>query len=241
MKATPHAHEEAQGLAVLAQTGKIRCVQVLGYDEQSITLEKIKTRTPAAEFWKRFGKELAELHETKQNHFGFEFDNHIGATPQPNPSIAVEKITWAEYFIEHRLKHMLKHPRLSSQKELQQKFAQAEPALRQQLEKVTEGPSLVHGDLWSGNFLCAEDQVPVLIDPAPYRGHRETDLAMSELFGGFDPLFYQSYDQRLPRQPGYELRKHIYNLYHLLNHWILFGASYSGPALSILERTTKIR
>jgi fructosamine-3-kinase len=149
-------------------------------------------------------------------------------------------MTWAEYFIEYRLKHMLRHPRLSSHQELHDKFDKAEPSIRKALEQVKEPPSLVHGDLWSGNYLCAEGQVPVLIDPAPYCGHREVDLAMSELFGGYDQEFYEAYDQRLPLMKGYEQRKHIYNLYHVLNHWISFGGSYSGQALSILESTSRL-
>lgn len=241
VKATLHGQEEAEGLKALAAAGKIRIVQVIAFDDRSITLEKIENHSPGEKFWQRFGRELAELHEIQQSHFGFEFDNHIGATPQPNPKIPINKISWTEYFIEHRLNHMLKNPRLSSHQELQQNFVRAEPAIRQQLEKVSEAPSLVHGDLWNGNFLCTDGQVPVLIDPAPYWGHREVDLAMSELFGGFDAAFYQAYDQRLPLLGGYEQRKHIYNLYHLLNHWILFGASYSGQVLSILERFSKIK
>lgn len=233
--------EEAQGLHALAGTNKIRCVKVLAADEYSITLENIKTETPTAKFWQRFGRELAELHSVPQDYYGFEIHNHIGATEQSNPKVAVTKISWADYFVQHRLKYLLKHPRLSSQPELHMKFDQAEPNLKKCLLQVTENPCLVHGDLWSGNFLCTEGQIPVLIDPATYSGHREVDLAMTELFGGFDEDFYKSYDEHLPLKPGYEQRKHIYNLYHILNHWILFGGSYANQALSTLERTINLK
>jgi len=241
IKLNPHAEEEALGLSALQAAGGICIVEVISFDTESITLEKIQTEPPTAKFWRRFGQELAQFHSTPVNWYGFTIDNHIGLTAQPNPKIACSEISWEEYFVEHRLKQMLCHPRLSSHGQLQALFGKAEPTILRILERVTEKPCLVHGDLWSGNFLCAEGQTPVLIDPAPYWGHREVDIAMSELFGGFDPLFYQSYDEQLKLKPGYEQRRDIYNLYHVLNHWILFGGGYANQALSLLERTINLK
>lgn len=241
VKSNPHAGEEALGLKALQSVNAIRIVRVLRHDEHSITLEKIDSERPTQEFWRRFGRELAQFHSVQRDDFGFEISNHIGPTQQPNPKIKISETTWAGYFIEHRLKHMLRNPRLSSHQQLHELFTRAEPKIRTTLGQVTEKPCLLHGDLWSGNFLCAKDQTPVLIDPAPYSGHREADLAMTELFGGFEPEFYQSYDEHLPLKPGYEQRKHIYNLYHVLNHWIIFGGGYANQALSLLERAINLK
>lgn len=241
IKSTAYAREEAAGLQALAATGKIRVVRVLETDSNRIVLEKIKAEEPGETFWRRFGIELAQMHAQTVDYYGFTIDNHIGPTPQPNPRRPAGRISWASYFIDQRLKHMLAQPRLSSETRVHRLFAQAEPQIRSALEAVTEKPCLLHGDLWSGNFLCAEGQVPVLIDPAPYCGHREADLAMTELFGGFSETFYRSYSEDLPLQPGYETRRDIYNLYHVLNHWILFGGGYANQALSLLERTINLK
>ena len=99
-----------------------------------------------------------------------------------------------------------------------------------------EKPSLVHGDLWSGNFITGSDGQAWLIDPAVYVGHAEADLAMTELFGGFHPRFYAAYREVNPLQPGYEQRRDLYNLYHLLNHLNLFGRGYLSSVLRILSR-----
>ncbi len=224
--------EEAFGLGELSARNKIRCVKVIAFDQRSITLEKIETEPPTKEFWRTLGSQLADLHDVRLDYYGFEIDNHIGATPQPNPKIPVSEISWADYFLKHRLEYMLGHSRLKSETELHRLYAKAKDAIHRSLSTVNEAPSLVHGDLWRGNVLCAKGQIPVLIDPAPYSGHREVDVAMTELFGGFDPEFYASYNERLPLAAGFDARKQIYNLYHLLNHWILFGETYAGQTLN---------
>lgn len=236
IKQTPHADEEAQGLARIAELGKIRVVEVLSHDNQSITLEKIETEEPTKGFWLKFGEQFADFHSVRQTQFGFDFDNHCGPTPQPNPKADPTQITWADYFIKFRLEHMLKQSRLRSNVQLHELFEDHRASIHERLSHVNEAPSLVHGDFWSGNFLCAQGQVPVLIDPAPYWGHREVDLAMSELFGGFSPDFYVSYNRRLPLDPGYASRKDIYQLYHLLNHWVIFGDSYASQTLRLFLR-----
>lgn len=168
------------------------------------------------------GVMLAEAHRRPWPQFGWRRDNYIGTTPQRNPPAS----HWAEFWREQRLR------------------PQAERARRHgiefDLERVVrplEGhappPSLLHGDLWSGNVGFA-DQAPVLFDPAVYCGDREADLAMTELFGGFEANFYAAYREAWPLEPGYERRRALYNLYHLLNHLNLFGRSYLGPVRSTL-------
>lgn len=236
IKQTPHADEEAQGLARIAETGKIRVVSVISHDALSITLEKIESESPSQEFWLRFGTQLADLHSIPQENFGFDFDNHCGPTPQANPKMPATSMTWADWYLKFRIEAQLKQPRLKSNAQLHDVYRKTRKTIYQRLLEVKEPPSLVHGDLWSGNFLCARDQTPVLIDPAPYWGHREVDLAMSELFGGFAPDFYAAYEKRFPLAAGYPGRKDIYQLYHLLNHWNIFGDSYSTQTLRLFKR-----
>jgi protein-ribulosamine 3-kinase len=210
-------------LGEIAQTGTIRTPKVISVEDHQIVLEKIECAPPTREFWTKFGTQLAQMHKIEQRGFGFVIDNHIGATPQANPR--TEDKLWADYFIDFRLKPMAKRLKLEMD------YA----PVYQLLAPVDETPSLVHGDLWNGNFLCAENGDPVLIDPAPYWGHREVDLAMSELFGGFAPEFYESYSREYPVQAGYEQRRDVYNLYHLLNHWVLFGGAYQRQARALIE------
>ena len=206
--------EEALGLAALAKAGA-RTPNVRYADGDLLIMDWIETEIPMPAYWADLGRELAQMHQAPQSSFGFETDNHLGGTPQTN---SMSGGSWAHYFWTNRLAPLIR------------RTAWDAPGLRERtldmLSDVTESPSLVHGDLWSGNVLCGPHQRAYLIDPAPYRGHREVDLAMTELFGGFEPKFYAAYDEVYPRAPGYDQRKLLYNLYHLLNHWILFGLKY---------------
>lgn len=206
--------EEATALGALNQAGA--CTpRVLYAGDDLLVLKWIETEVPMPAFWAGLGRDLATQHRVPQSAFGFSLDNHLGGTPQANP---VETGDWAEYFWRNRLRPMIDATGWTA------------PGLREvvltRLSDVDEAPSLVHGDLWNGNILCGPHQRAYLIDPAPYRGHREVDLAMTELFGGFGPKFYTAYDEVFPRRDGYARRRSIYNLYHLLNHWRLFGLSY---------------
>ena len=161
--------------------------------------------------------------------FGFFQDNFIGARPQKNTLCE----SWISFFRDNRLA-----PQFSAA----DRYFTAEDRARNQklldhLEDFLvepEYPSLLHGDLWSGNVMCGADGKAMLIDPACYVGHREADLAMTELFGGFPPKFYEAYREAAPLQPGYETRRDLYNLYQLLNHLNLFGSAYLQPVLSII-------
>jgi fructosamine-3-kinase len=167
------------------------------------------------------GRMLAALHARHGEQFGWARNNYIGATPQKNDRSA----SWAEFWRERRLS-----PQLSLAK--RNGYAIDVGNICDLLESHHPAPSLLHGDLWVGNAGFVSDGAPVLFDPAVYYGDREADLAMTELFGGFPPEFYSAYG---PLPAGYETRKHLYNLYHLLNHLNLFGGGYLAQAKSTLR------
>lgn len=229
--------EEAAGLRAFSALGtEMRVPRVHYANEHFLVLEWIETKEPEQKFWPSFGRTLAQMHKVPQDEFGFEMNNHIGTTPQTNPRRAHKEISWDEYFLDFRLRPMLNHRSLSVDGLLQAEIQKTMPRIKELLAAVKEPPSLVHGDLWGGNFLCDLEDRPLLIDPAPYRGHREVDLALSELFGGFAPGFYAAYKKEWPLADGYEERRTVYNLYHLLNHWIMFGAaSYREQTLAAIR------
>ncbi|MGE0526011.1 MAG: fructosamine kinase family protein [Bdellovibrionales bacterium] len=222
--------EEAAGLRALASEG-LKVPEVLHANSQLLVTEWIESEPPQAAFWRRLGQELANLHKRPREEWGFAFDNHLGSTLQRNMRHKWNQMSWGEYFIKYRLEALATQTEARAQNLLREKRG----LIRACLDAMTEPPSLVHGDLWSGNVLCSPGQTPVLIDAAPYWGHREVDLAMSELFGGFADEFYIAYREAFPLSDGYERRREIYNLYHLLNHWILFGESYRARSLALLE------
>jgi fructosamine-3-kinase len=196
---------------------------------QALLLEWIKTGNRTASFWKTFGTQLAQLHSCTQEQFGFDINNYMGSVPQRNTFTR----DWSSFFIEHRLVPLV--DQCLDKKLLQTKHKQQFENLYAKLPLIMapEPPSLLHGDLWSGNYMCDDKDQPVLIDPAPYFGHRSMDLAMSTLFGGFDPLFYQSYQYHFPFPYNYKEQWDVCNLYPLLIHLLLFGETY----LSSIETT----
>jgi fructosamine-3-kinase len=170
---------------------------------------------------------LANAHRRPGPRFGWSRDNYIGSTPQANAWCD----DWAEFWRDRRLRPQLE---LAASKG----FDVEMPSLHL-LENHEPQPSLLHGDLWSGNAGFTA-QGPVVFDPAVYYGDREADLAMTELFGGFPREFYDAYRKEWPVDEGYARRKHLYNLYHLLNHLNLFGAGYLGrvrQTLGLLRRS----
>ena len=226
---------EEKGLAALRQAGVLRVPAVIAADSDFLLLEQIEIRGPGADFFTRFGRELARLHrEARATTFGFATDNYLGASPQPNTS---EK-SWTRFWRNNRLGHQLARLRQQglADRELDQLGEKLMDRLPEWLDEVEEAPSLLHGDLWAGNFLSDQKGNPVLVDPAVYYGHREAELAMTRLFGGFPPDFYAAYQETWPLAPGAADRAAIYELYHLLNHYNLFGAAYRGPCLEILRR-----
>lgn len=226
---------EAAGLAELDQAVGLRVPQVIAQDATAshafIALEYIdlKPLVPAA--MTRLGEALADMHGIVAARYGWDRDNTIGASEQPN----ARHPQWLEFWRENRLAVMLdalapSHPGLGRDGD----------ALLSVLDELLAGhrpePSLVHGDLWGGNVAMDSAGTPVLYDPAVYYGDRETDLAMAELFGGFSPLFFEAYWGAWPMSPGYRyVRRPLYQLYHLLNHARLFGGHYVADSRRVMQ------
>jgi fructosamine-3-kinase len=226
---------EMLGLNFLGRQKEIRVPSVVGFREvesdQILLLEWINEGEKTKEFWARFGEQLAALHSVTDPHFGFRQDNYIGSLPQLNELHQ----NWTDFFIHCRL-----HPQIKLAREknlIQTNHVGAFENLYGNLPAIfgLEKAALLHGDLWSGNFMCDQNSYPVLIDPAIYFGHRSMDLAMTTLFGGFNKLFYESYDYQFPLPGNYREQWDICNLYPLLIHLNLFGAAYLGQIESILK------
>lgn len=186
----------------------------------------------SASNWELMAKNLAALHRiTSQVGFGWQQQNTIGSTPQINTWME----NWVEFLIQHRLGYQLQLARRRgfSPSVPEQELFDAIPRF---FHNYQPQPSMVHGDLWGGNAAFTRDLEPVIFDPALYFGDREVDLAMTELFGGFPAQFYQAYDRVFPLDAGYKQRKALYNLYHILNHFNLFGGSYGQQANRVIEQ-----
>ncbi len=184
----------------------------------------------------RLGEQLAALHRHSAPHFGFQHDNFIGSTPQCNTA----QQDWIRFWSQYRLQPQLERAQTggmdSATLDLGTRLLDVLP---QFFTDYTPQPSLLHGDLWGGNYGYMQDGssiVPVIFDPATYYGDRETDLAMTELFGGFPPRFRHAYEAAWPLDVGFAVRRTLYNLYHILNHFNLFGAGYAAQARRMIER-----
>lgn len=178
------------------------------------------------------GEQLAAMHQCTATQFGWDQDNTIGSTPQQNQ----QHDHWIDFWREQRIAPQLRWANHSS---LNRKGEQLLNHLDTMLADHQPTPSLLHGDLWGGNWSTARSGEPVLYDPALYYGDRETDLAMTTLFGGFSPRFYEAYQTTWPLDAGYEQRIPLYNLYHILNHYNLFGGGYGRQAEQIIDRLLK--
>ena len=187
-----------------------------------LVLEWIASGNKTDLFWKNFAQQLVKLHQQKGSFFGLETNNYMGELVQKNSY----SNNFSDFFIENRLKPQVKLA--FDNKLLHSKNTYQFESLYKQLETIfpKEEPCAIHGDLWSGNFICNSNEQVVLIDPAVYYGHREIDLAMTTLFGGFSLNLYKFYNENYPIENEFEHRKDIYNLYPLLIHLNLFGPSY---------------
>lgn len=227
--------KEKEGLEALRNSKTISVPKVYGISnvgsEDFIVLEYIEKESPALDFWEQFGSGLAKLHKCSANDFGFHSDNYIGTLNQDNTS----KKNWIDFFIENRLEPQLEKATCKRliHSELRLDFQDLYKCIQNTFPE--EKSSLLHGDLWSGNFLSGPKGA-VLIDPATYYGHREMDLAMTKLFGGFDSSFYHSYNEEYPLEPGWEDRLELCNLYPLLVHLNLFGPTYLNPIKKVLNK-----
>ena len=238
---------EQQGLAAIADTGAVRTPKLLGrgVDEtvgiSFLLLEYVKGMPQMPDFWGDFGHALATMHLAGTSAFthsdggsgayGFYEDNYIGATKQIN----TPKDSWVEFFITCRLEPQFDMAGRYFDKQEKKRIADFLEKIHAYISEP-ERPSLLHGDLWSGNYIVGNDRRAWLIDPAVYVGHFEADLAMTELFGGFSRRFYEAYSEVNPIDPSYKDRKPVYNLYHLLNHLNLFGPAYLGGVLDTVRR-----
>lgn len=229
---------EAAGLRALAATASVTVpapvCQGIAAEDAFLVLEYLSMGPSSTATAAALGTRLAALHSIAQPCFGFDADNAIGSTPQPNPKCD----DWVEFFRRHRLEFQLALSNEAGRggSSLQTKGARLCVRLGELFAGYSPAPSLLHGDLWSGNYAALGDGAPVVFDPAVYWGDREADLAMTELFGGFPRAFYDAYAAALPLDPGYRVRRTLYNLYHVLNHLNLFGSGYARQAEDMLDR-----
>ena len=228
--------KEAAGLELLNNYSKIKTPKVLKIAEFEDTaflfLELIENGVKRKDYWESFGRNMAKLHRNTNVNYGLEYNNYNGSLNQENTN----NKDWISFFIEKRLKiqEKLGVDNNIIDKELRNQLSKFYIKLPELL--IEEKPALLHGDFWSGNFMVSSEGSPVIMDPAIYYGNREVDIAMSMLFGGFDKQFYKSYQKEFPLEKDWEKRVEIYNLYPLLVHVNLFGASYTQRVKSILKR-----
>lgn len=224
---------EALGLKQMLATATIRVPKPICWgtagESAYIVLEWLELGRGNNQSWQKMGRQLAAMHSHTSSRFGWDINNTIGSTPQINTWTA----NWAEFYTQHRLGYQFKLAKRRGGH-----FPQAEKLLAviPQLLTHQPQPSLVHGDLWGGNAAITSSGEPVIFDPATYYGDREVDIAMTELFGGFPSAFYQGYNEVFPLDSGYEQRKTLYNLYHILNHFNLFGGGYQSQANRVISQ-----
>jgi fructosamine-3-kinase len=235
---------EAGGLSAIAGTQAIRVPQIVKVgqsnadhqnpDQSFLILEAIKSGPRPKNFSETFGHQLAELHRRgTRNEFGFSTDNFLGSTPQSNAPTE----NWAEFWWIRRLEFQLKLAVDNGFGEALTRYRnRLATTVENRIGPVNEPPALIHGDLWSGNYLIDTLGAPVLIDPAVYYAHRECEFGMTTLFGGLNQSFYDAYDQAWPLPDGWQDRVELYRLYHLLNHLNLFGATYLASCLEIIKQ-----
>ena len=228
---------EVEGLHELAKSGAIRVPGIIRLTEDFLILEFIPTAiNPPTDFWSKLGRQLANLHAYSRKIPGFHQDNFIGRSPQKNHCTA----NWKEFFWQSRLSPQWE---MAMQRDIPNKIK----LLWQQLESLWPAPlegssaqaSLLHGDLWSGNVLVSNNGEPVVIDLAVNYGDAEADLSLTYLFGGFPTTFYRAYHEIRPKSEGFARRQKVYQLYHLLNHFNLFGNSYTQSVESCLGEITR--
>jgi protein-ribulosamine 3-kinase len=232
----PMFEAELAGLAEMVATDTIRvprplCTGCAGA-QSFIAMEHIPMGGRNSDGSARAGRELAAMHRTTRPDFGWDRDNTIGSTPQPNEPDS----DWIDFWRRHRLGFQLDLAARNGYGGRLQRLGERLLADFPALIDHDPSPSLLHGDLWGGNMAFDREGGPVIFDPAVYYGDREADLAMTELFGGFDTAFYAAYREVWPLGAGYGTRKTLYNLYHILNHLNLFGSGYLAQAEGMMER-----
>lgn len=223
---------EAKGLKLLRSPGSFKIPKVIDShsidDISYLLIEYIKPGKPSADFWEIFAENLAILHRTTQPFFGLDHSNYIGSLPQIN---SVETSA-SDFYIRRRLE-----PQFKLARDKGFKFPDLTAFFRNVSDVIpNEPPALLHGDLWSGNYLVSEFGTPVLIDPAVAYAPREMDIAMMHLFGGFSEALFRSYNQIFPLHPLWKERISLWQLYYILVHLNLFGAGYFPKAKEIIDQ-----
>ncbi len=226
---------EAYGLQLIAKTNTIKTPKIIACNTYKgfafLILEHIESKSPSTKNFESLGHQLAQLHSHTSEYFGLDQDSFIGSLVQQNE----QQKSWLEFYTQERLLPQL---RLAGKNHL---LANNEMPSVEQIKNNLQPlmanvkPSLLHGDLWSGNYLISKDDIPYLIDPAVYFGHHEVDIAMTKLFGGFSHTFYEGYNAHISSDAHTQARMEIYQLYYLLVHLNLFGNSYHGAVMSILN------
>jgi protein-ribulosamine 3-kinase len=223
--------QEALGLSRLRQAGAVRVPEVIAAGADWLVLEWLEPARATAAAWTELGRSLARQHRCSAAEYGWESDNYIGSLPQRNQASS----SWAEFWAQHRLRPQLALAESAFDAATLRSFDVLLADLDERLADVeADGPSLLHGDLWNGNVHVTAAG-PALIDPSCSYGHREVDLAMADLFGGFPPGFFRAYADEWPLQPGAALRRPVYQLYYLLVHVNLFGGGYVGATVRALH------
>ena len=227
---------EFDGLQEIAQTNTIKAPQPVCFGQDGslayLVMEYLPLSGGGSRSSDRLGEHLAAMHKVTQKKYGWFRDNTIGSTPQINQPCE----DWITFWRDRRLAPQL---RMAAEQGFRGRLQQKGELLLSKLPAFfsdTPAASLLHGDLWSGNYAVTQDGEPVIFDPAVYYGDRETDLAMTELFGGFPAAFYAAYNSAYPLDSGYRLRKTLYNLYHIINHLNLFGGGYGAQAERMIEQ-----
>lgn len=227
--------KEAKGLDMLANAGAMKVPRPLFdgkyHQEIYVVMEFLERGQSQPDFWEDFGRSLATQHQISAAQYGLDYNNYIGKIPQSNQ----RHNEWTDFYTEERILKLTK--RAVDHLLLDPTYGAKAEKLCGKLNTLIpkEKPALLHGDLWNGNFMVWQNGHVAIFDPAPYYGHREMDLAMSTLFGGFEPGFYNGYQQAYPLQPGFAEREKIHQLYPLLVHLLLFGGHYRNDVESILD------
>ena len=242
VKTHPHADNypgmfaaEFRGLSLLAGPGVIRVPHAIAFDNDFIVMEAITHFAPVPDWQELMGRRLALLHQaTHRESFGFDEDNYLGTTPQPNAWMD----NWVDFWRERRLSWQL--DLFSRKTDPKDMILTMGTRLQEQLDEllggVDEPAVLLHGDLWSGNAAADEKGEPVIFDPACYYGHREAEIGMMRLFGGFGSRCEAAYAEVWPLQSGADRRITLYRLYHELNHLNLFGRGYYNTCIATMKQ-----
>lgn len=239
---------EAEGLRRMAEAATTLTIPrpwlvgSLGNGNGFLVMDFLKRGAGSGDLQRRLGRGLAEMHLAPADHptFGFPMDGRCGSCRQLNNADAVP-VDWVTYWRQYRLGDQLGLLRKANpgDRELQEKGARLMdmlPELFSMIDVKAIRPSLLHGDLWSGNYCSDAAGNPAIFDPAPYYGHHEADLGIARMFGGFGPGFWEAYHEVIPRAPGYERRALLYELHHHLNHYNMFGSGYRSGALDLMSR-----